>query len=85
MTLAKLSPSLCANKVIRIELREADAPEELGQDAEQLKSMTLGADLLPKATPTPGRNPPLCPAAQHCSAVEAASQVSGGDAQVAGD
>lgn len=53
MTLAMLSPPPCANKVIRIELREADAQEELRQDAEQLKSMTLGVDPLPKAMPAP--------------------------------
>lgn len=78
-----LSPSLCANEVTRIELREADAQEELRQDAEQWESMAPGADLLPEATPASGRSPPLCPAAQHCSAVEAASQVPGGDAHVA--
>lgn len=61
-----LSPPLCANKVIRIELREADAQEVLRQDAEQLKSMTLGVDPLPKATPAPGRNLPFCPAARCC-------------------
>lgn len=66
LTLAVLSPHLCANKVIRIELREADAQEELRQDAEQLKSTTRGADPMPKATPAPGRNPPLWPAVRHC-------------------
>lgn len=66
LTLAMLSPSPCANKVIRIELREADAQEELRQDAEQLKSMTLRADPLPKAIPAPRRTLPLWPAAQHC-------------------
>lgn len=47
-------------------MREADAQEELRQDAEQLKSMTLGVDPLPKATPAPGRNLPFCPAARRC-------------------
>ena len=66
LTLAMLSPSLCANKVIRIELREAAVQEEPRQDAEKLKSMTRKADPLPKATPPPRRNLPLRPAVQHC-------------------
>lgn len=60
------SLSLYANKVIRIELKEADTPKEMRQHAEHSKPVTRRADPGPEATPAPGRKPPLWPAALCC-------------------
>ena len=82
LTLAMLSPPLCANKVIRIELGEADAQEELRKMLSIWNQWLAELILRQRLQQLLGG---ICHSGQQSSTEEAARQVSGGDSQVAGD
>lgn len=82
LTLAMLSPLLCANKVIRIELGAADAQEDLRKMLSSWNQWL--AELIPcqRLQQLLGG---IHHSGQRSSTAEAARQVSGGDSQVAED
>lgn len=82
LTLAMLSPPLCANKVIRIELGEADAQDELRKMLSSWNQWL--AELIPcqRLQQLLGG---ICHSGQRSSTEEAARPISGGDSQVAED